>query len=425
MISYRTSKVFVPGGLPVLTYNPRKELKLEENIEKAKDNLCKLLIVTGATKSGKTVLVKNIFPKEKCVWFDGGSFSSEDDFWTDIITQLDGFPDISLTTENDSINRGRAKGKAELTLPIPFPGMPTIGGEAEYEHERKKSLSKTKSRKGSLKTIAIKLMEDKSTPLIIDDFHYIPREKQASIVRAIKSLIFEGLPVIFIAIPHRRFDAIKVEKEMTGRVENVVIPPWKNHELAKIASTGFPLLNLDVSQKFINKLVNQTISSPHLMQEFCKELCHLHEIEETSKEIVEINNETILPELFSKVASATGKVMFEKLSKGPRQRTDRLKRPTADGEQPDIYGLVLKALSNLKPGLDKVDYEELRKEIKEISIDKAPEAHEVSRVLEYMSKIASSDESSTPVLDYEKDDRILHITDPFFAYYLRWGTISN
>ncbi|MCJ7448146.1 MAG: ATP-binding protein [Bacteroidales bacterium] len=425
MISYRTSKVFVPGGLPVLTYNPRKELKLEENIEKAKDNLCKLLIVTGATKSGKTVLVKSIFPKEKCVWFDGGSFSSEDDFWTDIITQLDGFPDISLTTENDSINRGRAKGKAELTLPIPFPGMPTIGGEAEYEHERKKSVSKTKSRKGSLKTIAIKLMEDKSTPLIIDDFHYIPREKQASIVRAIKSLIFEGLPVIFIAIPHRRFDAIKVEKEMTGRVENVTIPPWKNYELAKIASTGFPLLNLDVSVKFINRLVNQAISSPHLMQEFCKELCHLHGIEETSKEIVEINNETILPELFTKVASATGKVMFEKLSKGPRQRTDRMKRPTADGEQPDIYGLVLKALSNLKPGLDKVDYEELRKEIKEISIDKAPEAHEVSRVLEYMSKIASSDESSTPVLDYEKDDRILHITDPFFAYYLRWGTISN
>ena len=74
MNSYRTSKVFVPGGLPVLTYNPRNELKLEDSIKKAKDNLCKLMIVTGATKSGKTVLVKNVFPKQHSVWFDGGLF---------------------------------------------------------------------------------------------------------------------------------------------------------------------------------------------------------------------------------------------------------------------------------------------------------------------------------------------------------------
>jgi hypothetical protein len=152
-------------------------------------------------------------------------------------------------------------------------------------------VSKTKSRKGSLKTIAIKLLDEKKSPLIIDDFHYISRDKQASIVRAVKSLIFEGFPVIFIAIPHRRFDAIKVEKEMTGRVENVCIPPWRNHELAKIATVGFPLLNLDVSLKMINKLVNESISSPHLMQEFCKELCYMHEINQTSLTVIEIKNE--------------------------------------------------------------------------------------------------------------------------------------
>jgi hypothetical protein len=424
MPTYRTSKVFVPGGLPVLTYNPRKELKLEESIKRAKDNLCKLLIVTGSTKSGKTVLVKNVFPKKNCVWFDGGSFSSEDEFWTEVITQLDGFPDITETDGSESVNKLKAKGKTELTLPIPFPGFPKIGAEGEYEHEKKKIISQTKSRKGSIKTVAIKLLDEKKTPLIIDDFHYIMRDKQASIVRAVKSLIFEGLPVIFIAIPHRRFDAIKVEKEMTGRVETVNIPPWKSHELEEIATLGFPFLNLEVSKVIINRLVNEAISSPHLMQEFCKEICHLSGIEETTVIHQKIKDETILQDLFTKVASSTGKVMFEKLSKGPRQRTDRMKRPTSDGDTPDIYGLVLKALSNLKPDLDRVDYEELRKEIRDISIDRAPEAHEVSRVLEYMSKIAASDESSTPVLDWQKDDRILHITDPFFAYYLRWGTIA-
>lgn len=415
----------MPGGLPMLTYNPRNELKLEDSIKKAKDNLCKLMIVTGATKSGKTVLVKKVFPKENSVWYDGGSFSNEDDFWTEIITQLDGFTDVSESNEVDIINRGKTKGKAELTLKIPFPVMPIVGGEAEYEREKRKTTSKTLSRSGSLKTIAIKLLGEKEIPLIIDDFHYISREKQAAIVRAVKSLIFEGLPVIFIAIPHRRYDAIKVEKEMTGRVESVSIPPWKSHELAMIGTVGFPLLNLEVSDVIIDRLVHESISSPHLMQEFCKELCHIYSIEETSKEVVEIEDESILPSLFSKVATATGKVMFEKLKRGPRQRTDRLRRPTSDGEAPDIYGLVLKALANLKPDLDKVDYEVLRREIRRLSLEGAPEAHEVSRVLDYMSKIASSDESSTPVLDWQKEDRILHITDPFFAYYLRWGILSS
>ncbi len=34
-----------------------------------------------------------------------------------------------------------------------------------------------------------------------------------------------------------------------------------------------------------------------------------------------------------------------------------------------------------------------------------------------MSKIAISDESSTPVIDWEKEEKVLHITDPFFAFF--------
>ena len=211
---------------------------------------------------------------------------------------------------------------------------------------------------------------------------------------------------------------------MTGRVENVNIPPWENSELELIASIGFPLLNVHIDNEIIKSFVNESISSPHLMQEFCKELCEAYGIEETNpSNRISIDDTANLENLFSRVASSSGKIMFEKLSKGPRPRSDRIRRPTKDGSTPDIYGLVLKAIANLKPALHKIDYLELRKEISNISLERTPEAHEISRVLEYMSKIATSDESSTPVIDWEKDERILHITDPFFAYYLRWGTI--
>jgi len=78
-------------------------------------------------------------------------------------------------------------------------------------------------------------------PLVVDDFHYIPRDMQGSIVRALKPLIFNGLPVVIIAIPHRRYNALKVEKEMTGRISPIEIPIWSDAELQFISDTGFGL----------------------------------------------------------------------------------------------------------------------------------------------------------------------------------------
>jgi hypothetical protein len=412
---YRARQVFIPGGQPTLTYNPRKDLNLEESLEEAKDYLCKLVMMTGSTKSGKTVLTNKIFPKSETVWFDGGSFSSEQDFWLEIVQQLDAYVDESVSESKDKTTQGGVKAGAESQLVL-F----KVKGETSASHASKKGKGNTKSRKGNPKTIALQVLRDSKKPLIIDDFHYLPRDQQANLVRAVKALIFDGLPVIFIAIPHRRLDAVKVEREMTGRIETITVPPWEPKELVEIPKIGFPLLNCELSNNIINKLASEAIGSPHLMQEFCREICNVKGIKETLDDKTKI--ETIDTEqLFKTVSLNTGKVIFDKLSKGPRQRADRVQRELSNGTTTDIYGLVLNALAHLRPGLDTIDYEILRAAIKEVSSGTQPQAHEVTRVLDKMSQIAASDESSTPVIDWEKEERILHVTDPFFAFYLRWG----
>jgi hypothetical protein len=412
---YRSRQVFIPGGQPTLTYNPRKDLKLEESLEDAKDYLCKLVMMTGSTKSGKTVLTNKIFPKSETVWFDGGSFSSEQDFWLEIVQQLDAYVDESISESNDKTTQGGVKAGAESQLVL-F----KIKGETSASHASKKGKGNTKSRKGNPKTIALQVLRESKKPLIVDDFHYLPRDQQANLVRAVKALIFDGLPVIFIAIPHRRLDAVKVEREMTGRIETISVPPWEPNELVEIPEIGFPLLNCELSKNIIDRLASEAIGSPHLMQEFCREICNIMDIKETVDDKTKID--TIDTEqLFKTVSLNTGKVIFDKLSKGPRQRADRVQRELSNGSTTDIYGLVLHALAHLRPGLDTIDYETLRAAIKEVSSGTQPQAHEVTRVLDKMSQIAASDESSTPVIDWEKEERILHVTDPFFAFYLRWG----
>jgi hypothetical protein len=268
---------------------------------------------------------------------------------------------------------------------------------------------------------ALRSLRERRLPLVIDDFHYIARELQGQITRILKPLVFEGVPVLYLAIPHRRFDAVKVEREMNGRVEIVHVPAWDIRELSEIPQLGFPLLNITPDTDTSVSLATEAQGSPHLMQEFCKKMCLESGVSETSVETRMVNAEFDYARIFRSVAGDLGKNIFDRLARGPRTRTDRKPRRLKSGRQADIYRVVLIGLAELRPGVETVEYEPLRASIRNVLIDALPQAHEVSRVLEQMAKISSTDESSVPVIDYERDERKLHVTDPFFAFFLRWG----
>lgn len=165
------------------------------------------------------VLTNSIFPRQDSIWFDGGTFSSEDEFWTDIAEQLDVFPDKIVSESKEKMSQGELNAGTSVQLVL----FKLEDGGKEI-NSAKKGRTLIRSRKGNPKTLALQELKIKRKPLIIDDFHYLPREKQGSIVRAVKALIFDGIPVIFIAIPHRRLDAVKVEREMTGRIKTINVP---------------------------------------------------------------------------------------------------------------------------------------------------------------------------------------------------------
>ncbi|EBT5478470.1 ATP-binding protein [Salmonella enterica] len=415
MQKQRVSQVFVPGGMPKLTYVERTQGEIREKLESAKDNLCKLVTLTGQTKSGKTVLTQMIFPftDPNVIWVDGGSITAENDIWEQVLDRLDVYPNEEVNTSDtaSTVVSGKANVSASVLIA-------KGGGELGVSQNDGSTKGKKSARNITSKNAAIKALAESQASLIIDDFHYLDRDMQGSFVRAVKPLVFHGVPVVLIAIPHRRYDAIKVEREITGRLENIMMPYWSVDELKQIATIGFPLLNVNVSSAVVDILASEALGSPHLMQEFCKSLCADYSIKETSEKEIKISK--VDDSLFKNVAESTGKVVFDKLATGPRQRSDRLMRLLKSGERVDIYKVVLYALSKMKPGMQTIQYEELRSAIRDIVAETPPQAHEVTRVLEKMSEIASNEEASTPVIDWEREEQKLHITDPFFAFYLKW-----
>jgi hypothetical protein len=418
MIKY--TDVFVPGGFPQHTYNPRGSLQLETRLGEVRHNLCKLVTVTGQTKSGKTVLTRKTLPPEDCVWVDGGTISEEADFWNVVIEQLGLFHTTEIEESKARSVGIEGTGTAEANFLIAKGSGALTSGI-----ENTRGSSTRTSRNLSPRITALTGIRRNPRPLVIDDFHYLPRTLQGGVVRALKPLIFEGVPVVIIAIPHRRYDALKVEQEMTGRIAQIEIPVWSAAELTFIPATGFNILGYEVEGKILTRLADEAVGSPHLMQDFCRAICRSMNLVSSSTPAKLRVTAAGLEAVFRDVADTIGRPIFEKLARGPRQRTDRIQRELKDGSTVDIYELVLHAMAHLKPGLVSLEYEDLRAAIREVSATQIPQLQEVARVLKHMATIAASDQSSTPVIDFEEDEKKLHITDPFFAFYLRWGNLQS
>lgn len=411
----KTNDVFIAGGMPNITYNPRTELGLEEALRDYLNTRYKLISITGPTKSGKTVLCRRNVDVNNQILISGGEISSENDFWSLVLDQLDySYIDTSsaMTSSENSIEAG-----ASIGVSLGIINVGESGGEAQ---KTTTETSYTRRYVANPKKEAIDKLKSLDKTLIIDDFHYIEQTIQQQIVRALKSPIFDGLNVIVLAVPHRAYDALKVETEMTGRVTQLEIGLWNDEDLAEIARKGFSALNLHSDKATIQSLAHECYGSPNLMQEFCLRLCKNHNIDETCTTTTPLllceSEKDIFFKSISK--SVTSKIAYERLARGPRQRTDRKPRALKNGASVDIYTATLLAIAHTGPKVQ-ITIEELRTAFKRI-MDNPPQSQEVARVLAQMDRIARQ-QHGEPVIDWSKEDNNLFISDPYFAFYLKWA----
>ncbi|WP_437600152.1 hypothetical protein WMF28_01175 [Sorangium sp. So ce590] len=178
-LKLRTRSVFVPGGQPHHTYVSRNEYGLEDEIRASTDNLCKLVTVTGPTKSGKSVLVKRVFPGNTAVWIDGGSVATEDDLWTQVIGQLAASTSTASTEETAKTTAGGIDVGGEVGLKL----VGKVTAKASVLHSRASKSTTTSTRTSTHRAGAVAALQQSRRPLVIDDFYYIPEPLQATIIR--------------------------------------------------------------------------------------------------------------------------------------------------------------------------------------------------------------------------------------------------
>lgn len=434
---YKVGKVFVPGKLPALTYNPRAELHLERDLQDYLDETGSILTVAGPTKTGKSVLVKRVV--EDPVWIDGQGIDSTDRLWTLVADQLGAYSQILVGHDSSDSGGGTVSSKAGI------PGVVEVGADASYSATENRSVSHGVSR--PLLSVARQHLERSERALIIDDFHFITRKVQRDIVRALKPLVLAGVPIIFISISHRVQDVVTAEPDMGGRVVPLKVKFWDSDDLVFIAREGFAALNvLDHNDALARRLAAESYGSPHLMQKFCRELCKANDVRVTQPNPVNLTAPEDWTRFFQAQTDPASRDWFERLMGGPAKGgTGRASWETQHNGYLDNYGLTLLAISRTGPLLE-LDKEDIRNSVAQQTKGTGPALHQITRTLQHLSRIAAkrmserrpsedeldstvTDESDMvpdvqPVLEYMEDETNsrLHISDPFFAFFVRWGS---
>lgn len=432
----RLSQVFVPGKLPDLTYNPRDEFQLEQALNDYVEEAGSILTLSGPTKTGKTVLLRRVLG-ETSIWIEGQGIAEVDDFWSRVGDELTVYPSIETSTSTSATDS--VSGQVEGGLP----GM--IKANAGGQHSSQEGTTSRLSVMRPMGVAVRQALEQSGRSLVLDDFHFIDRPTQRQLVRALKPIVLKGVPVIFVSISHRVQDVVTAEPDMTGRLNTLTVTFWSEDELLVIARKGFEALNVsDPGDVIATTLAKTSFGSPHLMQQFCRELCKFNGVRERQSQKVQLASPEDWIEFFSSQTDGASKNWFQRLLRGPQERGSARTQWPLKGEQRalDGYGLTLLAIAHTGPSLT-ISKDEIKAAVDELVDGQGPAAHQTTRVLQHMTKIAAkrlsepaptADELDTssqldldpdvqPVLEYEEDgpSSRLHIADPFFAFYLRWG----
>ena len=228
---------------------------------------------------------------------------------------------------------------------------------AAFSDKEQKSMTVTKNYFVT-KDRVIDYFKENEKVLVLDDFHYAPSEMQYDIACQLKEVIRMGFKAVVVSLPYRSDDAMQL---MQSICLNIGLLPGNSTEIT-----------------------DETI------EESCSFTC--------------MN----LP--YGDVV----RVLKAGLSTRGQQR---LQYTLTDGSKKDIYGLVLKVLSD-NPPLIELSIEELMERIRNNVSGNGITTKKIRDSLKNWQKLLDTLGSLYQVLEW-KDDMI-HVLDNMFLFYIRW-----
>lgn len=268
-MSLKATEVFVPGSYPQHTYVRREGERLESSLRDALETPGQLVSLSGPSKSGKTVLVEKVVGRDLLISISGASLRSVDDVWNRALDWMD-LPDgATQHSSTGSTIGGEIAGTGEASIPLV--AKAELSANAKAERSIESGRSESRKRRGLQQVVDEVAGSD--FVLLVDDFHYMPRELQNEVAKSLKEAIRLGVKVVTAAVAHRGDDIVRANPELRGRVRAIDLKYWATSELQRIAEYGFQALNVGLDSETVTTFALESAGSPQLMQLMCLQSC--------------------------------------------------------------------------------------------------------------------------------------------------------
>lgn len=410
--------VFTPSSFPEHNYVARDGDDLEDKLRFALKTKGQIVSLSGPSKSGKTVLVEKVVGKDNLITVVGAGIRAPDDVWTRVLDWIDAPADATSMKSWQLRTGARVGTKAEADIIV---ASGEASGEVRTDFTRRTTGVERKARRGMEQVI--EELGGTELVVLVDDFHYMPREVQAEVAKQLKEAARRDLKIVTAAVPHRADDVIRANPELRGRVTMIDVGYWRPRDLTQIAKSGFDALNVDIENVSAERLAHQAAGSPQLMQALCLYACFvLGTIDRMSKRTAErLKEEDHVKACRLTSTIADFRSLVDALERGPRARAgDRRTYAFTDGTTGDVYRAILKAIAE-EPLVLTFDYEEVLRRVRAICDGEAPGGSSVTGACAHMSRLAEEQLPTTRVLTWDERDQILEIPDPYLSFYLRWS----
>ncbi len=417
MATLHAVDIFTPGAYPKHTYVARPE-GFETQLTDALSVKGQVVSLSGPSKSGKTVLIERVVGLSNLIPIGGASIKTPDEVWSRALDWM-AAPYESTTTKTGSVSASLQVGAKGEVSAIVAKGEASaqagasIGGQYAVSNKRLR---------GGMAEVA-RDIADSDYVLLIDDFHYMPREAQVEVAKQLKEAVRLGIKIVTASVPHRADDVVRANPELRGRVAAVDLAYWKREELEQIGQIGFGRLNVALGGEAISRFAAEAAGSPQLMQSICLRACfRLNAREVQSTQTTHRIDAAGVKELFEDTASVTDfRSLVDVLDAGPRTRgTDRKVFRFRDGTEGDVYRCILKAMA-AEPLRLSFHYDDFVARVSDICVDDHPVGSSIIGTCNHMSKLAAAQFPRERVIDWDETKTVLDIPDPYLLFYLRWS----
>lgn len=412
MAKMKAAEIFKTQGQPTLTYVNRDEGEYEKRLSNAIDSKGLLCLLTGPSKTGKTTLYTKVANQKKLeiLKVRCNVSLSANELWKTALEQVN-FDRIKQT---QNLSESSVNFTGEVSGTIGWKWVAGLMGKAGTAISSKSTEAEIKEK------ILSEVSPDHLVPilkrlpllLVVEDFHYLSQETQLEVFQQWKSFIDNEISVVVVETTHHSADIAFSNKDLVGRIAHIELGTWRSEDLKQIPRQGLKPFNLNMPDRSLELLAQESAGLPIIMQQVCLEMLILNNITELpTGSQPDFTASTVYNALHQVAIQRYGSFshVWDRLCRGPRENARKY----------DTYELVLSTFC-LDPMTFQLGREEIEPRLKKLPIseNRIPPSGSITSMLRALGSL--QERINVQLLEWSENNRRLYITEPSFLFYLRW-----